>query len=517
MSLGSAQLALPPGQTCFSPWALPGPSVCILLRPCSLCGRSGSPDGQRLHLWSSPGATLLPTMSLEIQCEDLSSARWTEILPSMKQYGVIRLDDCGLTNAMCANISSVLQANASLTELSLPNNELKDEGAQLVLQGLQNPACKIQKLSLQNCSITGASCELIPALLRTKSTLKDLQLSDNHLGDEGVRLLCEGLLDPQCSMEKLELEYCEFTTASCEALSSVLKAKGSLQELTLNNNELGDAGVALLCQGLLDPNCKLQMLRLEGCGITSAGCKELSTVLQTKESLLELCLGENKLGDAGLAQLCEGILSPSCRLQTLWLWECDISAEGCQALARVLKSKPSLKKTSLICNQLGDEGAQQLCQALLDPGCRLEELWLRTCGFTVASCAHFCAVLEKNRTLKELQLSNNALEDAGLEQLAKSLMHPDCTIQSLWLGDCEFSDACCTALASVLLANHTLKELDLSNNGLGDVGILRLVGSLKQPACTLEQLVLFDIYWTEQVDEELNALKDTKPSLRIIC
>uniref|UniRef100_A0A5F8HK06 Uncharacterized protein n=1 Tax=Monodelphis domestica TaxID=13616 RepID=A0A5F8HK06_MONDO len=83
---------------------------------------------------------------LEIQCEDLSSARWTEILPSMKQYGVIRLDDCGLTNAMCANISSVLQANASLTELSLPNNELKDEGAQLVLQGLQNPACKIQKL-----------------------------------------------------------------------------------------------------------------------------------------------------------------------------------------------------------------------------------------------------------------------------------------------------------------------------------------------------------------------------------
>ncbi len=173
-------------------------------------------------------------------------------------------------------------------------------------------------------------------------------------------------------------------------------------------------------------------------------------------------------------------------------------------------------------------------------------------------------MLEKNRTLKELQLSNNALEDAGLEQLAKSLMHPDCTIQSLWLGDCEFSDACCTALASVLLANHTLKELDLSNNGLGDVGILRLVGSLKQPACTLEQLVLFDIYWTEQVDEELkeldlsnnglgdvgilrlvgslkqpactleqlvlfdiywteqvdeelNALKDTKPSLRIIC
>ncbi|XP_043826129.1 ribonuclease inhibitor isoform X2 [Dromiciops gliroides] len=456
-----------------------------------------------------------PTMSLEIQCEDLSSTRWTEILPSMQQYGVIRLDDCGLTDTMCANISSVLQANSSLTELSLPNNELKDEGAQLVLKGLQNPNCKIQKLSLQNCSITGAGCELILSLLRTKPTLRDLQLSDNHLGDEGMKLLCEGLMDPRCSLERLELEYCEVTTASCEALSSVLKAKGSLQELTLNNNELGEAGVVLLCQGLMDPNCKLQVLKLEGCGVTSANCKDLSMVLQTKESLQELCLGENKIGDAGLAQLYQGVLSPTCRLKTLWLWECDITAEGCKVLAQILMGKPCLKKLSLICNLLGDEGAELLCQALVDPNCQLEELWLRTCGFTTASCANFCTVLEKNRTLRELQLSTNMLEDDGIEQMSRGLMHPDCSIQSLWLGDCELSDKCCGTLAAILLANHTLKELDLSNNRMGDEGIRLLVASLKEPSCTLEQLVLFDIYWTEEVDNELTALKESKPSLRI--
>ncbi|XP_072495658.1 ribonuclease inhibitor isoform X2 [Notamacropus eugenii] len=454
-------------------------------------------------------------MSLEIQCEDLSSARWTELLPSMQQYGVIRLDDCGLTNAMCSSIGSVLQANSSLTELSLANNELGDAGAQMILKGLQSPTCKIQKLNLQNCNITSTGCELIPVLLRTKPTLIDLQLSDNHLGDGGVKLLCEGLLDPRCSLQRLELEYCEFTTASCEALAAVLKAKGSLRELTLNNNELGEAGVAVLCQGLMDPSCELQVLKLEGCGVTSANCKDLSTVLQTKESVQELCLGENKIGDAGLDWLCQGILSPACNLKTLWLWECDITAEGCRALAQVLKNKPCLTKLSLICNQLGDEGAELLCEALLDPGCQLEELWLRTCGFTVASCASFCTVLEKNRTLKELQLSTNMLEDVGIEQMSKGLMHPDCPVQSLWLGDCELSDACCETLASVLLTNHTLKELDLSNNRMGDVGIRQLVASLRQPDCTLEQLVLFDIYWTEEVDNELKALQEAKPSLRI--
>ncbi|XP_068964046.1 ribonuclease inhibitor isoform X2 [Petaurus breviceps papuanus] len=461
------------------------------------------------------GAIPSPTMSLEIQCEDLSSARWTELLPSLQQYGVIRLDDCGLTNTMCASISSVLQANSSLTELSLANNELGDAGAQLVMKGLQSSTCKIQKLNLQNCNITYAGCELIPALLRTKSTLVDLQLSDNHLGDEGMKLLCEGLMDPRCSLQRLELEYCEFTAASCEALSAILKAKGSLRELTMNNNELGEAGVTLLCQGLMDPRCELQVLKLEGCGVTSANCKDLSTVLQTKESMQELCLGENKIGDAGLGQLCQGILSPTCNLKTLWLWECDITAEGCRALAQVLKNKSCLTKLSLICNQLGDAGAELLCQALLDPGCQLEELWLRTCGFTVASCASFCTVLERNRTLKELQLSTNMLGDVGVAQMSKGLMHPDCPLQSLWLGDCELSDDCCETLASVLLINHTLKELDLSNNRMGDQGIRQLVASLKQPSCTLEQLVLFDIYWTEEVDNELKALQETKPILRI--
>lgn len=31
-----------------------------------------------------------PTMSLDIQCEQLSDARWTELLPLIQQYQVVR-------------------------------------------------------------------------------------------------------------------------------------------------------------------------------------------------------------------------------------------------------------------------------------------------------------------------------------------------------------------------------------------------------------------------------------------
>ncbi len=59
---------------------------------------------------------------------------------------VHRLDDCGLTEVRCKDISSALRVNSSLTELSLGTNELGDGGVHLVLQGLQSPTCKIQKL-----------------------------------------------------------------------------------------------------------------------------------------------------------------------------------------------------------------------------------------------------------------------------------------------------------------------------------------------------------------------------------
>ncbi|KAI2557839.1 ribonuclease/angiogenin inhibitor 1 [Homo sapiens] len=88
----------------------------------------------------------LDIQSLDIQCEELSDARWAELLPLLQQCQVVRLDDCGLTEARCKDISSALRVNPALAELNLRSNELGDVGVHCVLQGLQTPSCKIQKL-----------------------------------------------------------------------------------------------------------------------------------------------------------------------------------------------------------------------------------------------------------------------------------------------------------------------------------------------------------------------------------
>ncbi|KAM4845512.1 ribonuclease inhibitor isoform 1-T2 [Thomomys bottae] len=454
-------------------------------------------------------------MSLDIQCEQLSDSRWTELLPLVHQYQVVRLNDCGLSEARCRDLSSALQANPALTELSLRTNDLGDSGVRLVLQGLQSPTCKIRTLSLQNCGLTAAGCEVLSGVLRSLPTLRELHLSDNPFGDTGLQLLCEGLLDPQCHLEKLQLEYCRLTAASGDALAAVLRAKPDFKELVVSNNDLGEAGVRVLCRGLKEAACQLETLKMENCGITSASCRDLCDAI-AKAALQELDLGSNKLGNAGLAVLCPGLLLPSCRLRTLWLWECDITSEGCRELCGLIRAKQSLKELSVASNDLGDEGARLLCESLLEPSCHLESLWVKACNLTAACCPYFRSVLAQNRSLLELQISDNKLGDTGVCELCEGLSQPGTVLRVLWLGDCDVTDNGCSSLASALQANHSLRVLELSNNCMGDPGIQQLIESVRQPGCALEKLVLYDIYWTQEMEEQLQALEEARPSLRII-
>lgn len=79
------------------------------------------------------------------------------------------------------------------------------------------------------------------------------------------------------------------------------------------------------------------------------------------------------------------------------------------------------------------------------------------------------------------------------------------------------SDGGCGSLASVLLVSPSLQKLDLSNNCMGDPGLLQLLDSARQPACTLQYLILYDIYWTQEMEEQLQALEKARPALRVIC
>ncbi|XP_039646672.1 NACHT, LRR and PYD domains-containing protein 12-like [Perca fluviatilis] len=341
-----------------------------------------------------------------------------------------------LSEIHCSALSYMLQMSEEvLDELDLKKYNTSQEGKLRLIPAVRN--CR--KARLDYCGLSEISCAALASALKSNpSHLKELDLTYNkNLKDSGVKLLCAGLKSPNCRLETLRLKYCGLSEISCAALASALKSNPShLKELDLSGNDnLKDSGVKLLCAGLESPNCRLETLRLESCSLSEISCAPLASALKSNPShLKELDLGYNKdLKDSGVKQLCAGLESPNCRLETLRLRCCGLSDISCAALVSALKSNPShLIELDLSDNELKDSGVKLLCGFLESPNCRLEILGLWGCGLSEISCAALVSALKSNPShLKELDLGNNGLKESDVKQLCDLKESPDCRLETL--------------------------------------------------------------------------------------
>ncbi|XP_063814079.1 NACHT, LRR and PYD domains-containing protein 12-like [Pseudophryne corroboree] len=270
----------------------------------------------------------------------------------------LKLFRCFLTSSCCDDLCSVITTLRSLTRLDLTLNDLGDSGIKLLCEGLRHPACILQELTLWRCDLTSSCCDDLRSVITTLRSLTRLVLSGNALEDYGIKLLCEGLRHTDCSLQQLTLWSCGLTSSCCDDLRSVITTNHSLIGLELSFNALGDSGIKILCEGLRHPDCTLQTLWLESCALTSSCCDDLCSVITTHHSLTGLELSENALGDTGIKILCEGLRHPACTLQRLRISGCGLTSSCCDDLRSVITTNRSLTGMYLSDNDLGDSGTK---------------------------------------------------------------------------------------------------------------------------------------------------------------
>ncbi|XP_042560243.1 protein NLRC3-like, partial [Clupea harengus] len=109
---------------------------------------------------------------------------------------------------------------------------------------------------------------LVFVLLTSEQKLDVFDLKKYIRSDEGL-LRLQPVLDKS---QKAQLNSCGLTERSCTALACILsKPSSKLKNVDLSDNSIGDIGVQKLCSGLENPNCELETLNVSNCSITEGG------------------------------------------------------------------------------------------------------------------------------------------------------------------------------------------------------------------------------------------------------
>ena len=254
--------------------------------------------------------------------------------------------------------------NTSLKKLDISGNNLRVEGS-VALAEMLSCNKSLTELNLRGCDITEAELREIARGLLHNTSLKKLDISQNYMSFSRNKLEMEGsvalaeMLSCNKSLTELNLRGCDITEAELREIARGLLHNTSLKKLDISQNhtsfsrnKLGMEGSVALAE-MLSCNKSLTELNLRGCDITEAELREIARGLLHNTSLKKLDISQkymrfsrNKLGIEGSVPLAE-MLSCNKSLTELNLWGYDIFGAGLRELARGLLQNTSLQTLTL--------------------------------------------------------------------------------------------------------------------------------------------------------------------------
>ena len=168
-------------------------------------------------------------------------------------------------------------------------------------------------------------------------------------------------------------------------------------------------------------------------------------------------------------------------LRQLVLRECNLGTTEEPFLSALIRSMPHLERLDLTQNPLGNLAVVELSRAISDTCTRsLSTLLMahtRICGIGMSALV---CVAGTCHSLEDLDLAGNFVGDAGATQISETLLSLP-KLKRLHLAGSSIGDSGAEALAQTICAHESLEGLDLyCNQGIGCDGALALARALSE-------------------------------------
>ena len=248
-----------------------------------------------------------------------------EVLPELPYVDTINLSDNNLRDKSLGPIITAIKDVPTVTSLDLSNNVLDRDSAAALAAYVHTKGCPLRQLILKHADIDDTECHMFVAALTGNTTLQELDLSSNIIGQTEAR----NIMQPEL-------------ITGAEAMAALLMTNTCV----LSTLRLG-----------------WNMIRLDG-GIALADC------LASNTTLTYLDMSYNTLGKDGGEHLGSALLSNS-TLKTLVLVNNNINFSACLTICVGIEENYTLRTVQMDGNPIGEGGARILMQIPLTAGAEL--------------------------------------------------------------------------------------------------------------------------------------------------
>lgn len=354
-----------------------------------------------------------------------------------------------------------------------PRAFIEAEEAEELLRPLKEPGNSYTKVCFSNRSFgLGAARVAEPILASLKDQLKVVDLSDFIAGrPEAEALEVMNVVSAALEgsvLKSLDLSNNALGEKGVRAFGALLKSQKSLEELYLMNDGISEEAARAVCE-LVPSTEKLRVLHFHNNMTGDEGAIAISEVVKRSPLLEDFRCSSTRVGSEGGVALSEA-LKECVHLKKLDLRDNMFGIEGGVALADALSKHANLKEAYLSYLNLEDKGTVAIANAFKDSAPLLEVLELAGNDVTPAAAPALAACLAAKQHLLKLNLSENELKDEGTIQISESL-EGLAQLTELDMSTNAIRRAGARVLGHLVVNKPGFQLLNINGNFISDEGI----------------------------------------------
>ena len=308
----------------------------------------------------------------------------------------------------------------------------------------------------------GKCCSLIASLLSSNIPIASLDMGWGY--NICINTTLCNLLRHNNMLKELYLNWTGLQLEHIQLLRQLLSDNKTLSVLNISRNDIGPDG----CQHLANVrNTSLNELIMQECGVGVDGADYIGKLLLHNESITSIDLSGNHIKDNGVNILVEHLITNTCTtLKHLYLKDNGITSIGAGHLSKLFTCDPcTVKNIILTDNPLEDEGVDLILQSIPTP---MELVGLDYTGMTLCS-PFLCMALRKIKFIMFTLPDNcNSISDS----IAKTTM-----LEGLWLY--KGSNAAYNTIITGISSNNSIKSLYFNDGDFDHQNVKNLAEVIK--------------------------------------